>query len=135
MQSRPLLASFKRLLISKVGQGSAETSSLHDILVNLHVHDSHVEVEGQEGRLGSSEILRMIHSVAFLILIPIEITHGPLDLKTSRSSSLVLLELLILFREVHPLNIDLEVCKLLAVVENVDKFVCFLFNFIVFGFL
>ena len=50
--------------------------------MDVHAIKRLIEVKGHELWLGVGEIFAMVHPIISLVLIPIQIAHGPLDLKS-----------------------------------------------------
>lgn len=76
--------------------------------MSVHTLKSFVKIEWNKLGLGVAKILTIIHSIVELILKPIKVTDSPFDLVPKTLPLLIVLMLLELFRDVHPLNIKLK---------------------------
>ena len=75
--------------------------------MNVHAIKCLVEVEWNELWLGVREVFSVIHSVISLILISIQIAHGPFDLEPKTFPLQVVLVFVQFFRNIHPFNVQL----------------------------
>jgi len=73
LQLRSFKSSFKDFSVSEIGQCAPSNVGLLDVLVDMHTFKSHIQVKRSKARFRSTEILRIIHTIIHLLLVPVEI--------------------------------------------------------------
>jgi len=135
LQGRTLVAALESLSVREVGQRFAHAAHFLDFLVDSHALEGLVQVEGDESGLHNTKVLRVIHAVVILVLMPVKIRDGPLDFEPEGRSLLVRLIFGQLSTQVHSLNVELKVSQRLPLVESFQPVVCVLFDLVGLGFL